>query len=429
MPEALSTFVATCSLTGQVQGRAYAGPASAGLQDVGWVPADLAVGAFGHLADGHPFGSSGDLRLRPDPDAVFTLDVPGERPAVDLVLADQVELDGGEWDCCPRTFLRRALEDLYEQTGARVTASFEHEFVLPALTDTAPFGFGRHRAAEPFGTLLLQALASAGLDPENWLPEYGAGQFEVTLRPTDGLGAADRAVVLREVVREVAAATGHEVTFAPILTPGGGGTGVHLHLSLWGDDGQPLLHDVDGPGRLSPLGHRFAAGILANAAALTALTAPGPSSFLRLRPHTWSSAGAFVAERNREALVRICPTTAADPDGMARQLHLEYRAADATANPWLLLGAVLRAGLSGLASSEVLPRVWPEDISDTDLDAMPGLPGSASAALAALEDSPVARSWFSENLWSTYLTVKKDDLAQLAGCDDAAICERVAGVY
>jgi glutamine synthetase len=432
MREATSTFVATCSLAGQVQGRSYAGGVTEGraLQDVGWVPANLAIGAFGHLADDNVFGSGGDLRLRPDPDAVFRIDLPGERPSVDLVLADQVNLDGSDWDSCPRTFLRDALDDLYEATGARVTAAFEHEFVLRSLGDTPPFGFSRHRTVEPFGSLLLQALADAGLEPENWLPEYGDRQFEITVRPAGGLAAADQAIALREIVREVADATGHDVTFAPILRTGGGGTGVHVHVSLWDDDGRPMLHDADQPGRLSALGRRLGAGIVAHAGAVTAMTAPSPSSFHRLQPHTWSSAGAFLAERNREAMLRICPTTATDEAGIARQLHLEFRAADATANPWLVLGTLIRAGLTGLADDSIPdPAVWPEEIAEPDLAAMPALPTSAAGAVEALEASDAASAWFSRDLLSTYLTVKRDDLAQLEGCDDDTVCARVADVY
>jgi hypothetical protein len=98
-------------------------------------------------------------------------------------------------------------------------------------------------------------------------------------------------------------------TFSPILDADGSGSGVHIHFSLRDQRGTSVLYDPARPGRLSSLGAKFCAGILTHARALSAWTAPSPVSFIRLAPHRWSSGGIFLAERNREALLRICPTT------------------------------------------------------------------------------------------------------------------------
>src|SRR4051794_741324 len=107
-----TVFVATSDLAGQLRGRSV--PASA-LEStlrrgLGWVPADLAITAFGTIAP-NVFGSTGDLKLLPD--AATRVDIParGDDPAVTLLLADQTTLDGTPWSCCPRSFARRALED------------------------------------------------------------------------------------------------------------------------------------------------------------------------------------------------------------------------------------------------------------------------------------------------------------------------------
>ena len=78
----------------------------------------------------------------------------------------------------------------------------------------------------------------------------------------EGVAAADRAVVLREVVREVARASGTRASFAPLLDPSESGNGVHIHLSLLDADGHPALYDPTRPGALSELGGSFAAGVL-----------------------------------------------------------------------------------------------------------------------------------------------------------------------
>ncbi|MGW5157925.1 glutamine synthetase family protein [Nonomuraea wenchangensis] len=428
-----TVFVATCDLAAQVRGRAA--PVSRLEQTlrngVGWVPANLALNCFGDLAGGNVFGSVGDLRLMPDPATAIDLPADEGTPGARLYLADQTGLDGSPWPGCPRSFLRAALDDLRERAGLEIHASFEHEFMLEGGEpgDEPPFSFQRARRAEPFGTDLVTLLEGAGLEPETWLPEYGPGQFEITLRPAPGLVAADRAVLLRELVRDLARRRGHRATFAPIADPDSVGNGVHVHFSLrQADGGGPVMYDADAPGRLSAVAAAFAAGVLEHAGAVVAVTAPSPSSSIRLTPHRWSSGGVFLAERNREALLRIAPTLAIGDADPAAQLHLEYRAADATANPWLVLGVLVRAGLAGLAAGEPA-RVWPESSSEADLAGEPPLPASLPEALAALEADEVARGWFPPELLHTFLTVKRTELDHVAGLPSHELCRKVADVY
>ncbi|MEU8271125.1 glutamine synthetase family protein [Sphaerisporangium sp. NPDC049002] len=423
-------FVATCDLAGQTRGRAVPAADHDNVlrTGVGWVPADLAISCFGPIAEDNVFGSTGDLRLLPDESTGVDIPADGTHPGVRLYLADQVRPDGSPWPCCPRTFARTALAEFRELTGLEVVASFEHEFVLQGLPDSRPFSFGRYRDAEPFGSELVELMSQAGLEPETWLPEYGDGQFEVTMRPSDAMVAADRAVLLRELVRDLGRRRGHRPTFAPLTSPEGVGNGVHVHLSLRdAETGAPVLFDHARPGRLSEIGGRFAAGVLGHAHAITAVTAPSPVSFLRLTPHRWSAAGVFLAERNREALLRICPTTA-DGD-VARQLNLEFRAADATANPWLVIGTLVRAGLRGITAAYPDPKVWPENSTEAELSDVPRLPGSLDEALDELAKDDVARAWFDDDLLRTHLDVKRTELALVEGLTPEEKCRRIADVY
>ncbi|SEL84314.1 glutamine synthetase family protein [Nonomuraea pusilla] len=413
-----NVFVATCDLAAQTRGRAV--PASregAVLRGgTGWVPADLGLTGFGTIA-GNPFGSTGDLKLMPDP--VTRVDVPadGGMPGTRIYLADQTLPDGSPWECCPRAFLAGAVEEL-RALGVTPVATFEHEFTLAGLPATGPFSFDRYRSAEPFGSDLVDLLESNGFEPETWLPEYGADQHEITLAPSGAMTAADRAVLLRELVRDLARRRGLKASFAPLPHPDGSGNGVHIHLSFEGG----ALYDPARPGGLSELGAAFSAGILHHAAALTAVTAASPVSFLRLTPHRWSAGGVFLAERNREAMLRICP-------GGPATHNLEYRAADATANPWLALGVLLRAGLEGVRRGYPAPRVWPETVTDDELAGVPPLPKSQAEALDALAADDVVRGMFAPDLLTTYLSVKRAELAALDGLDDVQSCRRIADVH
>lgn len=416
-------FIATCDLEGHVRGRAVPGH----LRDdvlaggMGWVPANLAITASGQTAD-NDFGSQGDLRLRPDPMSRCAIPADGEIPGVELYLANQTEVDGAPWECCPRSFLQRALDDLAHE-GLSVKSSFEHEFMLTDVQTGGPFSLIRLRAAEPFGSELLAILAGAGLDPENWLPEFGPGQFEVTLKPADGIASADRAILLREIVRDLARRHGHSVTFAPVVHPAQVGNGVHVHLSLTDADGKAVLYDPSRPSSLSKLGGAFAAGIVTHAAALTAFTAPSVISHLRLQPNKWSAGGAFLADCDREALLRICPTPGS-ADAAARSYNLEYRAADATSNSWLTLGVLLRAGLHGIRAGYSTPAIGAPAVSEV----VP-LPRSLSEALRAVEEDKVVSEWFDAKMLDTYFTVKNFDIAACANLDQRDISKRVSEIY
>ncbi|WP_279432326.1 hypothetical protein [Aeromicrobium phragmitis] len=338
-------------------------------------------------------------------------------------------LDGTPWSSCPRVFARSAVEAFTAETGLEVAASFEHEFMLDDLPTSAPFSWQRFRDAEPFGSELVELLQLNGFGPETWLPEYGEDQFEITIEPTTAVLAADRAVLLKELVRDLARRHGHRATFAPLLDPDGSGNGVHIHLSLRdATTGEPVLHDPSQPSGLSELGRKFAAGVLTHARAISALTAPSASSFLRLLPHRWSTGGIFLAERNREALLRICPT-APDGDTAARQYNLEFRAGDATANPWLAIGALIRAGLHGITEDYPAPTIWPEDASEEDLEGVEPLPRDLPEALEALEKDDVVTRWLDRDMLATFLAIKRAELDQTRDLDLAALCRRIADVH
>ncbi len=279
---------------------------------VGWVPANQALTPLGGLAEPNPFGSTGDLRLLPDLDTRVRVELDGEDVALDFVLCDIAETDGRAWECCPRAFLRDALAALESELGLRVRASFEHEFQLVGDAPVGPpFSLHAQRLAEPFPSRVFDALQQAGAAPERFMAEFATRQFEMPVAAGRRRCAADRAVVLREVVRDVARHVGSRASFAPLLDASEAGNGVHIHLSLLDADGRAVLYDAERPASLSALGASFAAGILAHAGALSALSASSPLSAARLSPHRWSAGAACLALQNREALLRLPPLVAA----------------------------------------------------------------------------------------------------------------------
>lgn len=446
-----------CDLGSIVRGRALpAAELDAHLAaGVGWVPANHSLTPLGPLAEPNPFGSVGDLRLLPDLAtrarveglsnaglSPIQVGLPTAAAPLDVVLCDIVETDGSPWECCPRSWLRDAIDELEREYGLRAAASFEHEFQLLAaapaggdLPSELPFSLRALRAAEPLPAELMGALSEAGVEPERIFAEYAPHQFEVPVRPAEGVTAADRSVVLIQVVREIAGRRGLRATFTPLLDPEQTGNGVHVHLSLLDVRGEPVLYDADRPGCLSETGERFAAGVLLHAPAITALTAPSPVSAMRLAPHHWSAGAVSLGQRNRETLLRLPPLVALGDDvPPERQLRLEYRAADATANPYLALGAILRAGMDGLRADLPVPPILERDPAELDPAeaeryGVGALPRSQEESLRALAEDPIVRGWMTPLMYDAYTGVRRAELRATDGWDVERLIERYADIY
>jgi glutamine synthetase len=423
------TFIATCDLGGICRGRAVPNAESARWtrEGTGWVPGSIALSPLGAIVEPNAFGALGDLRLVPDLSTRCQVPAVVGAPPFTLILGDLVNTDGSEWECSSRALLRSAVLLLKAATGLELRASFEHEFTLLGQHPTsAPLSLQALRRAEPFGSDLVRTLEKAGLQPETWHPEYGPGQWEITVGATDALTAADRAILLREIVRHVAEAHGHDVTFSPVPDPSAVGNGVHVHMSLRAADGAAAMFDADRPAQLSAVASAFAAGILRHADALVALTAASPVSSLRFGPGHWSAATTELGYRNRETMLRVCPTLEMEGCVPADHLNIEYRAADATANPWLVMAVLTRAGLEGILGGYGLP-----ESGGPSEGSAPGraLPATLDDALSALAADRAVIDWFPPTLIDSYLLVKRDESRQMAELTATQRCARYSAIY
>ncbi len=280
----------------------------------------------------------------------------------------------------------------------------------------------------------MGALLEAGVEPERFFAEYAAHQFEIPIAPAEGIASADRAVMLREVVREVARRRGMRASFVPLLDLEQAGNGVHVHFNLVGEGGGSLFYDGARPGCLSELAERFAAGVLKHARALSALSAASPVSGARLQPHRWSAGAVCLAQRNREALLRIPPLLALADAGPEDQLHLEYRGADASANPHLALAAILRAGLEGVRAQLPAPPLLDRDPAQLSAEeaacfGVGTLPATLAESLQALAEDTTARGWLPPLLYDAYMSVKRAELDAAADMGPEELCRRYAAIY
>jgi glutamine synthetase len=429
-------FVATCDLAGHTRGKAFpVADLEARLRKgMGYTGANIMMSAFGPIYD-NPFGTVGDLALIPDPSTKVEVEFAGCAPER-FYLADIRTPDGKPWSCCPRQFLRRAINDLQREAGLQILSAFEQEFTYTGV-DARPgttYGYDAYRHQGLFAEAFVSAIRRAGVTPDSFLPEYAPRQYEVTVAPAAGVRAADEAVIVREMARAVAFRLGQRVLLTPVVDLNGVGNGTHIHFSLRDAAGRPVMYDPSRPYELSAAAEPFVAGILHHLPALAALTAPSIVSYFRLRPNRWAPVWANLAARDRGAALRVCAIFDTGLEAAARQFNVEFRVSDATASPYMALGALVHAGVDGIRKGMTLGAAPPKSIWEMTDDERRAfgfrtLPGSLEQALATLKANSTACDWLGPELLDAYVRLKASEIAQVTGESDEAICARYAAAY
>ncbi|MGV9247137.1 glutamine synthetase [Streptomyces sp. NPDC003710] len=375
----------------------------------------------------------GDLRLYPDLDHLVVL---AGQPGWAWAPVDRITQEGERHPGCSRTFLRHVVTDAARRYGVTVKAAIEIEWAVgrgatagdefvPATTGPA-YGATRQVELSDYTVEVLAALAAQGVDVDQIHPEYAAGQFEVSVAALDPVGAADRSVLVRQTIRAVAGRHGLRVSFAPAVTAEGVGNGGHVHLSTW-RGGINLHAGGDGRYGMTAEAESFAAGLLAHLPALTAVTAPSPASYLRLKPSQWAGVFAVWGRETRESAVRLITGTA----GLHEQAaNLEVKPVDLAANPYLALGCLITAGLDGVAASMPLPEeVTGDPARFTGQEALKRgvrrLPESLEDAVERFREDDELRTALGPVLADAVIAVRLGETAAVAGLDD----EHVAAAY
>ncbi len=247
----------------------------------------------------------------------------------------------------------------------------------------------------------------------------GAGQSEIEVRLTPAVRAADHAMLVKYVCRQVARQMNVSVTFMPKPLYKHPGSGMHCHQTLH-KNGQNLFFDAEGYAGLSPMALQYIAGILDNGSALLALTNPSVNSYKRLVPGYEAPTKAFFSPGNRSAAVRI-PTYAKS----ATEQRIEFRTPDATCNPYFLISGQLMAGLEGIRAAKDPKALglgpveenifsWPPERLAT-LRSLPTQLDQALDALAQNHAFLTAGEVFSEHFIRSWIQSKKKDEERFIG--------------
>jgi glutamine synthetase len=397
------------------------------LEGVSLTRAQMSINLLEQMIPIDGFEPVGEIRLVPDP-STFTV-LPWA-PGSASVLCDQLGHDRQNWGACGRSYLKDIIERAAGH-GIQVQATFENEWYLAREVDGEYLPFDLHDHAPVYSAIghdlnndlmieTVNALEAQGIVVEAAINEYGAGQQEISIRHAGALAAADNQMKFRDTVRGVALRRGLLASFAPKPYPDQIGSGAHLHFSLWDLSGTTsLLYDANAEGGLSKLGRHFIAGVAEHLPALVALTTPSYNSSRRLQPNAWASATTAWGFDNKEAALRVCSPFFQREE---QSFNIEFKTSDASANPYLSLGAIIAAGLDGI-ERELDPgepsEHDPAYLSEEELTRgkVRPLPSSMAAALDRLEADDFLLGTLGDLLARCYLGVRRSEAEAFAAED------------
>lgn len=346
------------------------------------------------------------------PDLSTLLPVPWE-PGVAHCIADLYNADGTPAEDSPRHVLRSVAEQ-FRELGIVPVVGPELEFYILERDEDAATGWKRYGEGtgnvyvsglkgDPENVLLdaLRQLGKYGIDVVAANHEFSSGQFEINLWHGPALDAADRAHRFKAAVKELARKLGHLATFMPKPFNDEGGSGFHLHFSMWSEDDKPLFDDPSAPDGLSQIARHAIGGILAHAPALTAVSNPTINSYKRFGPDTLAPWLVDWGLDNRSAMVRI-------PPERGSAARMELRLGDSSANPYLATAGMLAAALLGIRNEIEPPEALVGYGYDTSKAEM--LPKSLGEALDALEEDKEFAGVLGEQFVNAFTSYKRDEI-------------------
>jgi glutamine synthetase len=339
-------------------------------------------------------------------------------PGSAFFLLDVVNRDGTPLAISPRQVFRRALS-MAEERGYAAFFSAEYEFFFfretphslrekgfRSLTPLSPgmFGYSVLRAGQSldFVTQVLDSLNAFQVPLEGLHTETGPGVYEAAIAVAEGVASADRAVLFKATLKELASRHGLIPTFMAKWNPDLPGSSGHLHQSLWNDPrGHNLFYQEGDPG-YSPLMSHYLAGLVAALPELMALMCPTINSYKRTVPGAWAPVNATWGLDNRTTAVRAIPAG-------AKSTRVETRLCGADANPYLAMAASLAAGLEGIERQLEPPEPTLNAYAGASA---PPLPRNLAEATRLFRQSALARKWFGDDFVDHFAATRDWEVRQ-----------------
>ena len=370
----------------------------------------------GSSIEGFASVEESDMYLHPD---FSTLEIFPWRPQqgkVARLICDVYRPDRTPFAGDPRYILKRAIREA-EEMGLTFRVGAECEFFLFHLDDNGmpttlthekagyfdvgPVDFGENARRD-----MVLTLEDMGFVVEASHHDVAPAQHEISFRYDEALATADNIMTFKLAVRTIAKRHGLHASFMPKPKYGVNGSGMHMNMSLL-KDGKNIFADEKGAHGLSRDAYAFLGGVMEHMRGMTAILNPIVNSYKRLVPGF--EAPAYIAWRatNRSTLIRI-------PAAKGEAVRMELRSPDPTANPYLALAAVLRAGLDGIKRQLAVPEsvdcnIFRMSAQERRERKIEELPGTLAEAVSCMEEDAFMKETLGEYLFEKYIALKKEE--------------------
>lgn len=389
----------------------------------------LSVDVDMNTVDGYAMSSwekgYGDMMLRTDPATLRRVPwVPGSA----LVIADLGWENGDPVVQSPRDILKRQRSRLADR-GLVAYSGTELEFIVfddsyrdawakgyrdltPSTDYNVDYDLLASGRLEPLLRDIRLSMDGAGLYTEGVKGECNFGQQEIAFRYAEVLETADQHTIYKSGAKAIADAHGKSITFMAKFNEREGNS-CHIHLSVRGQDGSPVMAGGGDHG-FSPFMEHWIAGILATLREFTLLYAPTINSYKRYAKGSFAPTGVAWGIDNRTCALRVV--------GHGSSLRVENRVPGGDVNPYLAISAIIAGGLHGVENELPLPEALTGNAYAAGVD---HLPTTLREAARLFDQSPIARAAFGDDVVDHYLNQARIEVEAY----DAAVTdwERVRG--
>ncbi len=356
-----------------------------------------------------------DMYLYPDLDTFVIFPWTAEKGKVARFICDIYNPDGTPFEGDPRNNLKRVLKEMEELGFTAFNLGAEPEFFLfkldekgePTLElndnggyfDLAPTDLGENCRRD-----IVLELEEMGFEIEASHHEVAPGQHEIDFKYADAIKACDDIQTFKLVVKTIARKHGLHATFMPKPLFGVNGSGMHCNLSLF-RNGENAFYDPNTEDGLSETALQFIAGVIKHATSFTAVTNPTVNSYKRLVPGYEAPCYVAWSGRNRSPLIRI-------PASRGMSTRIEVRSVDPSANPYLAMAVLLKAGLDGIKNKLTPPKPVDRNIyvmtkEERIENGIVDLPATLYEALENLKQNEVIVSALGSHLFEHFVEAKE----------------------
>lgn len=318
-----------------------------------------------------------------------------------FVFGEIYEENGEIFRLAPREILRQLINK-YKNLGYRLLVGVELEFYLvdsekqKLYSGIHTYSYNKAIELEYIIVEIRNNIEAIGIDIEATHIEYGPGQVEVILGYGDALEIADKAVILKNIVKETAKQHGLLATFMAKPWEEDSGSGFHVHQSLWDLELKNNIFKID-----KVTANKYLAGLAVTCGEFMAFTSPYINSYKRFSKYSFAPVNESWGNDNRTTAIRSLLSN-------ENSSRLEQRTASADANPYLVIASSLAGGLYGLENKLELPT---ETSSDAYINEGKTLPRSLEKALDRLEKSKIAEKYFSKDFVELFLAIGRNEVS------------------